>query len=321
MMKNAIRDFPKQFDYEPEVVNGEKLGAFDALVVGGMGGSGLVAGILRMIKPGLDVAAHHEYGLPPFIKDTKRRLFLAVSYSGNTEETVDFFEAAVKEGYSVAAVGTGGRLLEVAKEGGLPHIELPETGIQPRMSLGFMLRAVLKLVGENALFEEAGALSATLKPGELEAESRKLAETLRGKVPVIYASRKNQPLAYNWKIKFNETGKIPAFYNTFPELNHNEMTGFDVNDATKELSERMHFIFLRDNADHPHVGKRMEVTGEAYAKRGLPVTALILEGTSTMEKIFRSLLLADWTAYCIAEAYGNEPEAVPMIEEFKKKLI
>jgi len=321
MIIEAIRDFPKQFEYEPKIINGEKLGKFESAVIGGMGGSGLVAGILRMIKPELDIAAHHEYGLPKFLdKDDEKRLFVAISYSGNTEETLDFFEEALKKKLNIAAISTGGKLLELAEKKEIPHIKLPDVGIQPRMSLGIMLRATLKLLGEEKLFKETGKLAEALDSDKWEKGGKDLSEALSNDIPLIYSSRRNQSLAYNWKIKFNETGKIPAFYNTFPELNHNEMTGFDVTDTTKDLSKNIHVVILRDKDDHPRILRRMEVLGDLYENRGLSVEVVDVEGKTRAEKIFNSLMFADWAAYYTADRYDVESEQVPMVEEFKKLI-
>ena len=154
----------------------------------------------------------------------------------------------------------------------------------------------------------------------MKEEGKNLAQTLNGSIPLIYASRVNTSLAHIWKITLNETGKIPAFYNVFPELNHNEMTGFDLKERTKHLSERFHFIFLRDQNDHPLVQKRMDVTAQFYRQRGLKVEMLELKGKTVFHKIFSSLLLADWTAYYLALHYGVDPEQIPMVEEFKKLI-
>jgi glucose/mannose-6-phosphate isomerase len=139
-------------------------------------------------------------------------------------------------------------------------------------------------------------------------------------VPIIYASEKNRALAYNWKIKFNETAKIPAFCNVFPELNHNEMTGFDAKTATQFLSDKFYFIFLRDFVDHPGIFKRMALTGELFKKRGFNVEILDFGGENQWLKIFSTLLIADWAAYFTALNYGADPESVPMVEEFKKLM-
>ncbi len=320
MVEETIKNFPKQFAFEPEIKNAEKLKPFESIVIGGMGGSGLVAGILRALKPEMDIATHHDYGLPVYLKDSDKRLFIAISYSGNTEETISFFNEATAKKLNVAVIAVGGELLQLAEAKGIPRVQLPDTGIQPRMSTGFMLRAVLKLIGDSALYGESGKLTSALKLEELESRGRELAEELFNHIPVIYSSRRNISLAYIWKIKFNETGKIPAFYNTFPELNHNEMTGFDVKDGTRALSQKVHFIFLEDDDDHPQIQKRMEVLGKLYRDRKLPVRTLDLEGANRLEKTFRSLILGDWTSYNLALKYGVEPEQVPMVEEFKRLI-
>ena len=320
MIEEAIKNFPKQFAFEPEVKNADKVRSFESIVIGGMGGSGLVAGILRALKPELDVAVHHDYGLPAYLGDVDKRLFIAISYSGNTEEILSFFEEAAKKGLNIAVIAIGGKLLQLAQERGIPFVQLPGTGIQPRMSTGFMLRAVLKLIGEDSLYKDSAKLTESLRPEELEARGKELAGKIFGCIPVIYSSRRNLALAYTWKIKFNETGKTPAFYNTFPELNHNEMTGFDVKDSTRALSEKIHFIFLRDSNDHPKIRKRMEVLEKLCRDRGLPVLTLELDGRARSHKIFSSLILADWTAYHLALKYNVEPEEVPMVEEFKKLI-
>lgn len=118
----------------------------------------------------------------------------------------------------------------------------------------------------------------------------------------------------------NETGKIPAFYNVFPELNHNEMTGFDVIDSTQGLSHNMKFVFLKDRDDHERIQKRMEIAERLLEERGFEVIVLEVSGEKVCEKLFRSLLLADWVALHTARLYGTESEQVPMIEEFKKLM-
>ncbi len=128
----------------------------------------------------------------------------------------------------------------------------------------------------------------------------------------------NEAIAYNWKIKFNETGKIPAFYNIFSELNHNEMTGFDVKDVTKDLSKNFTFILLKDNADDERIQKRMRILKKLYEDRGLSVIEIELQGDTAFQKIFSSIILADFAAYYTAMGYGLDPEQVPMVEEFKK---
>ncbi|MAF80156.1 bifunctional phosphoglucose/phosphomannose isomerase [bacterium] len=317
-MKTAIENFPKQFSYEPKIENKDNLESKGKFVVIGMGGSHLAADLLKVWNPYLDLIIHKDYGLPPLsLEDLENRLIIVSSYSGNTEETVDAFEKAKEKNLQIAVISTGGELIKLAKKTETPYIKMPNTGIQPRSALGLSFKGLLKLIGEEDTLEEIKELTETLDPGALEQKGHDLAKELKGKVPVIYSGTRNGPIAYNWKIKFNETGKVPAFCNILPELNHNEMTGFDVQSPTKELSKNFSFIFLKDASDQDGTQKRMKVLKELYKDRKLPVKEVALEGETEFEKIFSSLILADWAAYYTADFYGLEPEQVPMVEEFK----
>ncbi len=318
-MYDAIRTFSTQFGFEPEVEQASKLGNRTKFLIAGMGGSHLAADLLNVIKPDIDVVIHKDYGLPP-LRDLKERLVIASSYSGNTEETLSAFMEAKKRKFTLAAIAVGGKLLNAAKKADVPYVALPDLHVQPRSALGVNLMALLALMKERAIAQAARALKETLHPGELEVIGETLARTLKGRVPVVYASSRNAPVAYNWKIKFNETGKIPAFMNVIPELNHNEMNGLDVKTSTRGLSKLFHFILLADSEDDPRVRKRMEVLASLYEARNLHVTTLPLEGINELHKIFFSLLVADWTAYHTAMLYKVDPEEVPLVEEFKKRI-
>lgn len=325
-MREQIIGFAEQFRYEPVIENAEKLPKAKKFLMCGMGGSALVGDMLKTYDPALPLGSHKDYNLPAVDPGT---LIIASSYSGNTEETISAYEAAMKGGHPVAAVATGGKLLELARENNVPYIKMPSTGIQPRMALGYSTLAILKLIGDEKALFEAHKVADLLKSADLEDEGKALAEKLKGHVPIIYASSRNHSVAYNWKIKFNETGKIPAFSNVFPELNHNEMTGFsarggsapggDVHNEVKEFVEKFHFIFLKDDTDHPQIKKRMDVLEKLYNDRGLSTTSYVLKGKG-FEKIFAALVMADWAAYHTAELYGLESEQVPMVEEFKKAI-
>lgn len=323
-MHDAIKSFPEQFLFSPVVENADKLRPADGFIVAGMGGSHLAADLLRVWKPDMDIVVQSDYGFPADLKPEwlTRMLFIASSYSGNTEETLDSLQEALKRGMPVAAVAAGGKLLDMARDAHIPYVVLPNPGIQPRSSIGFGIKALLALTGEREALAGIGALAERLKNrmDECEKEGKALAEQMRGFVPVIYASDRNRAVAYNWKIKFNETGKIPAFYNVFPELNHNEMTGFDRVDATSSLSAGMYLVFLEDAADHPKIQKRMAITKELYGARAIKTASVKMTGGDVFEKIFSSTLTADWTAYHTARIYGTEADQVPMVEEFKKRI-
>jgi glucose/mannose-6-phosphate isomerase len=281
-----------------------------------MGGSHLAGDLLKTRKPELQIIIHSDYGLP-VVENPKESLIIASSYSGNTEETLDAFEMAYTKNMPLAAISIGGKLMSRAKKYGVPYIQLPDTGIQPRSALGFSIMALCSMMNERELQNELSALSVQLKPDLIEDQGRSLAMRLKNRVPIIYTSSRNRAVAYNWKIKFNETGKIPAFYNVFPELNHNEMIGFDVAELTRPLSEIFYCIILKDASDDARIQKRMMVLENQYKERGMPVESFEMKGETEFYKIFSSLITADWAAFHIAKLYGVEPELVQMVEEFK----
>ena len=118
----------------------------------------------------------------------------------------------------------------------------------------------------------------------------------------------------------SETAKIPAFANYFPELNHNEMTGFDARISTAELSEKFHFIFLKDESDGSRIHKRMAIMERLLKDKRLEMDVIGVKGGNQFHKIFQNLLIADFAAYYLAKHYHLDPEKVPMVEEFKRLI-
>lgn len=320
-MYEAINTQHVQLAFEPQIEYADRLQPYEKFVIAGMGGSHLAADILKCWNPLLDVIVHEDYGLPPLKPEyVNRRLFVASSHSGNTEEVLDGFEAALARNIPICAISTGGKLLDRAEQEKIPYIKIPDTGIQPRSALGYSLKSLVKIMGQQHTADELSRLADIINPSAYEHAGKKLAKHLHGRIPLVYASGRNHAIAYNWKIKFNETGKIPSFINVLPELNHNEMTGFDAIETTASLSRNFSVIILRDEEDHPRVQKRMDILSKLYGDRSINTEVAAIEGASRMIRIFSSLILADWTAYYTAQAYGTDPNEVPMVEEFKKLM-
>lgn len=315
-MEESILNFGKQFSYEPEINNQEFLKDFDHIIFCGLGGSHLAADLVKTLKPGIDIYVHKDYGLPPYEEEfLKRALFIACSYSGNTEEVLSFYDDAYGKEYSVAVISTGGELLEKAKEDNIPFIEIPKTDIQPRLAIGFLSLAIFKFLNDDESISILSLLEDKINSESLKEKAEELVEKIGDKIPVVYSSNRNLHLAYNWKIKFNETAKIPAFYNVFPELNHNEMQGFDSNEGNN-----LCVIFIEDKTDNARIQKRMEVTKEIYSEKGIQTISVELSWLTREENIYNSILLADWVSLLLAEKNNKEPEQVPLIEDFKKRL-
>ncbi|MBI1866246.1 MAG: hypothetical protein HYS02_00575, partial [Candidatus Staskawiczbacteria bacterium] len=239
------------------------------------------------------------------------------SYSGDTEEAIDGFNESIAKNLPLACVSTGGKLLELAIEHKKPYIKIPDTGIEPRSAVGFSITSLLALMREEKALLEIKETADIIDVNKAEKEGKLLAEKLKNYIPLIYSSTKNKAIANNWKIRFNETGKIPSFYNTLPELNHNEMVGFDGGKKTKKLLEHFYFIFLQDDTDNQRISLRIETLKEMLSKRGFLTETSYLSGNSIWEKIFTSLLIADWTSYYTAEQYGLEAQETKIVSEFK----
>lgn len=302
-MEDAILNFGKQLSWVPEVVG--QVNAADKFIVCGMGGSALAAGFLKANDPKLDLLIHRDYGLPRvpdyFLKES---LIIISSYSGETEETIDVFNAAMAQGLNVAVVTTGGELLALAQEKNVPFIQLPTSNIQSRMALGYSLRALAKLMGV-----EIGVVN--LDPASLQAQAEALAARIGHKIPLIYSGTALYPLAYSWKVNFNETSKSAAFANVLPEANHNEITG---------ANDNLYCLMLSDSALDERVKRRFAVARTFYESRGVASEIIELAGNNSWEKLLNYFLLGAWTSVALAKNRGVDPETNPAIAEFKQLL-
>lgn len=323
MILENIKNFNKQFGYVPEIKNAERFGKeFKKYFICGMGGSHLSANLLKIWRPDIDIVIWNDYNLPYLSKEDKEKsLFIASSYSGNTEETISSLIKAKEANLPLAVVSSGGELISLAKSFSIPYVLFPSVKMQPRMALGYSMNAILALMGENKSLEEIKKLEFTLNTKNYSVIAKKISKKIKNFVPIIYSSLRNEAIAQNWKIVLNETGKIPAFYNVFPELNHNEMTGFDIKKNTQTLSNKFYFILLKDSDDDQKIAKRMNIFEKLFKSRKLPVISIEINGKSRIEKIFSSINTAQWLAFYMASIYGGEPEEVPMVEEFKKMMI
>lgn len=287
---------------------------YSRVVVGGMGGSALPAYAARFLEPTLQFAVHHDYDLPEDASDDA--LFVAISYSGNTAETLSFARMAQERGHQLCIVTSGGALAAFAKEHEVPHVLVPG-GIQPRNALFYQLRALLALTNNSAFL---GALAGvSFDKALVEKEGTLLAGALAGALPIFYASRKNKFLAYLGKIMCNETGKMPAYANVFPEMNHNEMQSFDTA-APPEVAALARLVLLHDATDDARITERMDVFADLMRERGRTVIEVAIEGGSRVEKLVRSWFVLETAAFTLATARGADPDNVPLVEEFKKRL-
>lgn len=318
-MKQVIFSFPKQFEKGLKAAKNVGIkGEFNKIIICGVGGSALPGSLLIDYLPDLKIPLyiHRSYGLPA--QANERSLIVCISFSGNTEETISAYQKAIEKNYKVVALATAGKLREIAETNNLPIAIVPNDCLQPRFGTGYLLAATLKILANCGIIEdktqEILAIARKLKPEIFEEQGEKLAKKLVNKIPVVYASNRFKSLARIWKIKFNENSKIMAFWNYFPELNHNEMVGLT------NLKGNFHFLILRDKDDNPKILKRMGLFVELAKEKSAGVDFVEIEGKNTLEKIFNCLILGDWVSYYLALEYGIDPVPVKIVEEFKKRL-
>jgi len=321
-MREIILGLKDQLSFLPEIHFFERIKnfSFENLLIVGMGGSHLAGDLLKTFFPEKKIFLHENYDLPLwFKKDFKKTLIVLSSYSGNTKEVLSALDEVLKLKLKSIVVSANGLLLEKAEKFKLPYLKLP-SGLQPRFALGYSFVAFLKILKEEKFLKKMRKLLSFFEIEKLEKEGKKLAESLKNKIPLIYASQRFLSLAYIWKIQFNETAKIPAFFNFFPELNHNEMTGFDINDKTKFLSEKFYFIFLKAQEDDHRIKKRMDVLKEIFKIKNFSVKIIEFPLREEILEVFSFISLAQWTSFYLSLFYKTNPLEVPVVEEFKKRL-
>jgi glucose/mannose-6-phosphate isomerase len=317
-MIETLRTYNTQFSFIPEIVNEHLVKKhFKHVILCGMGGSHLPAGLLKTIKPGIEIYVHQDYDLPPFEKSFfESALLVASSFSGNTVEVVSFYKKA-KQLFDlpVVCIATGGELIDLARQNKDPYVLLPQTEFVPRTALGISTRALAHVMGERKILQDMSLL--TIDVVAVESEGKLYSDRLRDKIPVFYASFPNLHLAYNWKIKSNETGKIQAFYNVFPEANHNELEAYEFSGSLSCIMP----VIMRDSSDDVRVQKRFDAFESILTEKNIEYLIVDISDPDPCKKVFRAIVLGDFFSVAVASRRQVPQSEVPLIEEFKRRLI
>lgn len=327
-LRQVIYDSPQQFRVGLELAKDIKVaGNFRSIEISGMGGSSLPANILRIYinevymkrskkNKAFGIYQNRFYHIPHEAYNNCLNFF--ASYSGNTEETVSSLKEAIENKLPSIGLATGGKILELCQKNNIPCVVLP-AGIQPRYATGYFFSAILQILVNVGLIDDTHGLLELANHLEknierLEQEGQGIAKKLVGKTPIIYSSTSFKSLAMIWKIKINENAKTPAFWNFFPELNHNEMVGYTLPQG------KFHIITLLDKNDHPQNIKRMRATAELLKKKGVETEIIEMANDNVFNTIFNTLILGDWVSYYLALEYGQDPTPVDMVEDLKAQL-
>ncbi len=298
------------------------------LVVAGMGGSAIGGALARAAladHASRPIFVTRAYGLPTWT--TPETMVLCASYSGDTEETLACYESAGALGAKRTVVTTGGRLAEMARADGVPVIPLPG-GFQPRAAVAYMIVAALEVaalcgVGPRLTSEidvtasHIEHLVAEWGPDAPEDSlAKEVARGLLGTTPVVAGAGLTTPVAYRWKTQINENAKQPAFWHELPELDHNELAGWE---GAKELG-RFTAVFLDDSDAHPRVKERMDLTERLIAGNAAASFRVETRGETAIERVVSLVLLGDLVSIYLAALRGVDPGPVKVIDELKSAL-
>jgi glucose/mannose-6-phosphate isomerase len=307
---------------------------FDNIVVLGVGGSGIAGDIAQAAAIAtlpVPLVVLKNYRTPAFIGP--RTLAFAVSYSGDTDETLEMALGAHAAGATVVAITAGGALAEFAREQEVLHVPCPPGIPMPRLALGALVAPVMVILFRMGILPEAHA--AMLRAQQQLARrrdqcrpdadparnpARELARRIGRTIPIIYgAGGLGAVAAMRWKQSMNENAKTPAFWNSYPELDHNEVCGWGQHgDVTRQLFT---LVELSHGLEHPKLGVRAAVTREIIEEALHQVLDVEAEGEGRLAQLLDLIHLGDWASYYVALANDVDPGPIDAINHLKERIL
>jgi glucose/mannose-6-phosphate isomerase len=300
------------------------------VIIAGMGGSALAALLVKSwlrSEMTLPMEIIRSYDLPNYVDS--HTLVIASSYSGNTEETLSCLKQAESKGAQVAIIASSGSLIDSANQNHTTYAILP-ADFQPRMAVIYNLRALVALLVNFKIVSDDKLDEISSKLDWLKNESSKWASSVQtnnnyakqlalqavGKTAVFYGGTLTTPVAYKWKISWNENAKNVAFWNEYPEFNHNEFIGW-----TSHPVEKPFVVFdIISNFENPRILKRFEISDRLLSGKRPKSTVINLAGESVIEQLLWGSILADYVSIYVAILNNVNPMPVLLIEKLKQEL-
>ena len=300
------------------------------IIVAGMGGSAIGGELLKdWVRDTLQIPLEvcREYTLPTFAN--KKTLTFIVSYSGETEETLSVFLDAVKRKCMVACISSGGKLLEFARKMQMPTLQIP-AGISPRAALPYLFTSMLisleklglipnvkaEISEATTILKQVGSENAPEKPLK-ENFAKELAFKLNGTVPVVYGFGFYCSVAQRIKQQFNENSKIPSKWDAFPELNHNEVVGWE---RAEKLAKHFSLVIIRDKSETEEIKCRVEATKELLDDKVAGIYEVWSRGGGKLARMLSATLIGDFTSVYLALLRGVDPTPVETISLLKERM-
>lgn len=317
--------------WQPEIGNGDfEERPITEIIFAGMGGSALASDIaVHILAPdvALPFSVVKGYDLPASAKENT--LVVVDSHSGNTEETLECYSQARQRNCQIAVMATGGKLLDKAKKDGVAYVTIPSGG-QPRMATTMHLRGIFTLLQHFGVIDSRYANEMSDATDWLEKTSsswhqdtptehnyaKQFALQMVGKTPVFYGGPLTAPLAYKLKISWNENAKNTAFWNQYPEFNHNEFIGWSSHPVDKPFV----VVDLISDLERPRIVERMRLSDRLLSGMRPKAIELHLEGESLIRQALWMCVFADFSSIYTAILNHVDPEPVKLVEELKKEL-
>jgi len=333
-MFKAIYDFPDHLREAKvigeSIVLNNKYSKINNIVVAGMGGSAIGGDITRLILQNelkIPMYICRNYKLPNWVDNTT--LVICSSYSGNTEESLSAFEDAQNKKAQIIAISTGGILSKQINELKLDLIIIP-SGLQPRaaLALSFVpmlyLFKSLKLIKSNSINDLIKAIDKIELKREIynketnENPAYLLSKNIYKTLPIIYGENESSAiLAVRWKGQLSENAKMLAYHNELPEMNHNEIVGWENN---HDLINKISIIWLKDESDHPRITIRQNSTKKIINNLAARHEIVTVEGSTKVERYLNMIHLGDWVSFWCAILHKTDPTPVDKIDNLKEIL-
>jgi len=301
------------------------------VLVAGMGGSAIGADLLAAYTAAncaIPVIVHRDYDLPAWAAGSGTLVILS-SHSGNTEETLSAFQAADERNCKILAVSTGGKIAQVARDGGLPLWQFEHTG-QPRAAVGYSFTLLLaaffrlRLIPDpsSELLEAVAAMrdqQKTIAPDVpiVDNPAKRYAGQLIDRWSVVLGSGILAPVARRWKGQISEVAKAWAQFEFLPEANHNTLAGIE---NPEEIFPRTMVLFLNSSYEHPRNQLRCELTRKIFMLEGLGTDVIEAQGNTPLSQMWTCLHFGDYLAFYLAMSYEVDPTPVNAIEGFKEDM-
>ena len=333
-MYNWIKEFPRQAHDAAKIGEEAKIKlnvkGIENVLLTGLGGSAIGGDLLRTYlaeELKIPFLVNRHYLLPGFV--SKKSLVIVSSYSGNTEETISAYADAAKRNARILCISTNGKVEAMARKRKDPLVKIPG-GLSPRAALGYSFFPLLVVLGKLRLIkpkhneiketirllEEKSAIYSN--PDSPDNAPLRLAERLKGKLPVIYSPTEHlDAVNVRWRGQVAENAKQLSSGHVLPEMNHNELVGWKV---LKDLMKQMEVVFLRDRGTHKRVAVREDITKQITAEYASGVTEVVSEGKSTLARMFSLIYFGDWTSYYLAILNNEDPTPVKVIDYLKDEL-